>query len=148
MAHLLERPVSEFTAWWPKAPQWKKTEPKNYSSWIDGHTSAFLPPVLADTRSKPAPHAFWDAFLPLFDKYYRALDGVFAAAEVRADQHALARLADRHAMTLGEGFASFESFKIRGLSKLPDGKFSFEATDRVTETDMDAAAGRWRPEQV
>jgi hypothetical protein len=32
-----------------------------------------------------------------------------------------------------------------GLSKRDDGKMKIDATDRVTQSDIDAAAARWRP---
>ena len=37
---------------------------------------------------------------------------------------------------------------IRHVAVQPDGKLRIEATDRVTETEIEAAADRWRPEQA
>jgi len=146
LAKLLDMTQNGFERWWQKAPVWKTAPPKNYSSWIDGHTSAFLPPLLSDTNSELALHPFWDAYLPIFDKYFTAPDKAFTKSELSQDQKSLDEIGRTHTITLNEGFARFQSFKIRNLTKLPDGKLSLEGTDRVTQADIDDAADRWRPE--
>jgi len=137
---LLEIPQDGFAQWWLKAPAWKTKPPKNYSDWINGHASAFLPPVLADTQSSLAPHPFWDEFLPIFDKYFRNTDKAFARTEIAQDQKLLDDLACRSTLTLKEGFTRFESFKIRSLTNGPDGKISLQAAERLTHTEMMSAA--------
>ena len=144
MASLLKLPQSGFESWWTAAADWKKAAPKNYSDWTDGHTSAFVPPLLNDTISQLAKHAFWDTFLPVFDKYFQAPGKTFAAAEITRDQQHLAEIGNRFTMRLEEGFERFESFKIMGLSKRDDGKLKIDATDRVTQADLEDAANRWR----
>jgi hypothetical protein len=147
LAKLLGLPQAGFERWWQKAPAWKGVAPKNYSTWTEGHTSAFLPPLLADTNSRLAEHPFWTAFLPVFDKYFLRPDMSYGRSEISRDQQILDDVARHHTMTLNEGFTRFESFKIRNLTKLPDGKLNIEATDRVTESEIEAAANRWQPEQ-
>jgi hypothetical protein len=144
MAALLGLPQSHFESWWTAAATWKTTAPKSYSDWIDGHTSAFLPPLLNDTVSQLAKHPLWDAFLPVFDKYFQAPDQTFALAEIARDQQQLDEISTRFTMRLEEGFNRFESFKIMGLSKRDDGKLKIDATDRVTQADLEEAATRWR----
>jgi hypothetical protein len=144
IAALLKLPQPSFEAWWNAATAWKATAPKNYSDWIDGHTSAFLPPLLNDTISQLANHPFWDAFLPVFDKYFQASERTFTSAEIMRDQHHLDELSSRFTMRLEEGFTRFESFKIMGLSKRDDGKLKIDATDRVTQADLEEAAARWQ----
>lgn len=144
MATVLKLPQPSFESWWTAATAWKTTAPKNYSDWIDGHTSAFLPPLLNDTISQLATHPFWDAFLPVFDKYFQAPEKTFASAEINRDQQHLDELSSRFSLRLEEGFTRFESFKIMGLSKRDDGKLKIDATDRVTQADLEEAATRWQ----
>jgi hypothetical protein len=150
LAELLGLPPAGFEKWWQQAGIWKQTAPKNYCAWVEGHASAFMQPLLADTRSRLAHHPFWTHFLPVFDKYFLAPEKKHSRAEVLRDQFALDEIARTHTMRLDEGFEQFESFKIMHVSTRDDGKLKIEATDRVTRTDIDQAAARWQikpPEQ-
>ena len=144
MSAFLGLPQNAFEKWWETAESWKKTAPKNYSNWVDGHVSAFIPPMLMDTESVLAEHPFWKNFLPVFDKYFHNLEKTFSPDEVRRDQQYLTDLAKTHHMTLDSAFTRFTSFKILRVSKQPDGIFKFKATDRITESEIEEAADRWR----
>jgi hypothetical protein len=79
-------------------------------------------PRILDTKSKVKTHKFWEALLPIFDKYYQQPNGSFGAQEIGADLRELELAANTLSMTLREGFESFETFKIRAPGGATPGK--------------------------
>jgi hypothetical protein len=120
MSDFLGLPMSEIKRWWEKKSEiGAKTR---YSNWTQLHRSTFAAPVMLDTTSTLTGHPFWSALLPIFDKYFQAHEGRFAAAEVEADLRELARLGERMTMSLREGFATVKSAMIRDVSVNADGR--------------------------
>ncbi len=124
VAGLLELPSNPFENWWMTTAVSKNVAPKNYSNWIDGHNSAFLPPIFSDTKSRLNPHPFWDSFLPVFDKYFLHTGKTYPREEVLSDQQHLNELGKRQTMTLHDGFEWFESFRALGFAQSNNGKLS------------------------
>jgi len=58
--------------WWQKIGQYEKGDPKNLIRWFSGHASSKVKPTKLDTVVETKSHPFWNDFLPLFDKYYKA----------------------------------------------------------------------------
>ena len=133
IAALLGLPEAGFTEWWTRT-EWRTQAPKNYSNWIDGHRSAFLPPEFQDTKAVLADHPFWRALLPLFDKYYAGFAGTFSRQEVETDLAAVRALSTSHSMTLNEGYESFQSFRIHDLVRHADGRRQATSHDVVTKS--------------
>ncbi len=140
IAALLGLPMNNFTEWWTRT-DWRTQIPKNYSNWIDGHRSAFLPPEFQDTKVTLADHPFWRAILPLFDKYYGGFATAFPNAEVEADLASLRAMPAAHAMTINEGYDSFQSFRIAELIRHEDGRRQARSQDVVAKT----AGQGWAP---
>lgn len=140
IAALLTLPNAGFTEWWTRN-EWRTAAPKNYSNWIEGHRSAFLPPEFQDTKVALAEHPFWRGLLPLFDKYYAGYAGAFPKAEVEADMAAVRAVATAHSMTLNEGYESFQTFRIHKLVRHADGRR--QATSQ--EVVMKIAGQEWAP---
>lgn len=138
MADLLSLPQDGFENWWEKAPGWTSTPPKNYSNWVQGHASAFLPPIFSDTRSTLFRHPFWDAYLPIFDKYFLTAEKSYPREEIESDQRALEAIGRTHSMTLDAGFEQFDTFKVRSLSPGEDGKFTLNVAEKITKIQNQA----------
>lgn len=133
-SRLLNEPRELFEKWWIRASSWKKTPPKNYSSWVDGHYSAFLPPFVNDTKSSLKRHPFWDEFLPVFDKYFLAAEKQFPKEEILNDKKILARIETCHTMTIDEGFEQFDSFKLNGVTIVDNSKVEINISERIEKT--------------
>ena len=80
VADFFQVPSDNIKEWWRKADNWIGMPPKNYSAWVAGHKSAFMPPVYSDTAATLRPHDFWINYLPIFDKYFHG--GRFSDAEI------------------------------------------------------------------
>lgn len=132
MARLLNLNPEPFSAWWTKT-DWTKKAPKNYSSWIKGHRTAQLQPVVSDTQATLARHPFWDAVLPVFGKYYFSPNDVFPEAEVQTDLRAL-QDALNFSMTLNEGYSTISSQKMLSVSASADGSFVVEGGDKIEKS--------------
>ena len=126
IARLLGVENSFFCEWWNKT-SWTETSPKNYSSWIQGHSSAFMPPVFSDTQASLAKHSFWEATLPLFDKYYERIDQSFRETDVLSDLDAINAVWGAFPMSLNEGYES----KVNRLIHNDDGGLIASADEGV-----------------
>lgn len=72
--------------WWQKIGQYESKNPKNLIKWFSGHASSKVKPDRLDTVVEIKSHPFWNDFLPLFDKYYKAeVFREFNINEVNAD---------------------------------------------------------------
>ncbi len=105
--------------WWQDVGNYKSSDPKSLQSWAKGHPSSTTKPSGEDTAAQLADHPFWDAILPLFDKYYQA-DGCHSSAEVEADLTALAAINKIPAVRLDQAFDGIET---RSISKSKKKKF-------------------------
>ena len=130
VAALLGLESDGFSHWWNKT-SWTKGSPKNYSTWIEGHASAFMPPIFSDTTAQVSGHAYWRAVLPIFDKYFHPIDAVFDEKEVLADLDVLYAAWKKHSMTVSEAFDSFRSVKVKELVKRIDGKLVVSTTEGI-----------------
>jgi hypothetical protein len=74
-------------AWWERVAGLKAHPLHAADPWWEGrrHGSAAIAAGASDTIVTPRPHPFWDALLPVFDKYYGRTSGGFAPQEVAAD---------------------------------------------------------------
>lgn len=133
LSRLLDQPRKPFEQWWDKSVAWKKTAPKNYSDWVEGHVSAFIPPFVSDTKSKLNQHPFWTEFLPLFDKYFLNPKKSYAKEEILNDQKLLGQIEKHHSMTVDEGFEQFDSFRLTGVIVKRDGEISINVNERISK---------------
>lgn len=132
VAAFLRLDVAPFTEWWTKS-DWRLQEPKNYSRWFDGHSSAFLPPVFSDTQAVVTSHPFWEKILPVFDKYYERADQTFDSAEVSADLE-LVREALSMTMSVDEAYSSFRSVKVATIEYRAEGKSVVRVREGIEKT--------------
>jgi hypothetical protein len=133
LAKLLGFPQESFAAWWEKADSWRRSQPKNYSTWVAGHASAFVPPVFSDTQSVLDRTPFWDEYLPVFDKYFSAPNGEFSAGEVAADRATLQAIGRHYVMTLDDAFASFRTFKLREMDITDGQQLAVKASEMIAK---------------
>ena len=126
----LEKEV--FVEWWNKVA-WKQELPKNYSDWIEGHRSAFIPPIASDTTSKISSHEFWKKILPIFDKYYSNIDKEFPRHVVEQDLKKVNQIWDNHKLTLNEAFESFRSVKIKDLQNLSGDQYQLTVQEVISK---------------
>jgi hypothetical protein len=65
-----------------------------------------------DTRAKLRSHAFWDALLPIFDKYYKQIDSGFTLNEISQGIKTLESLTRFSPITSNEAYESYESERL------------------------------------
>lgn len=138
VAGLLDLPQKYFENWGVKAAAWTGVAPKNYSNWINGHASAFLPPIFSDTRSTLSQHPFWKTFLPIFNKYFQAANKSYRRDEILTDKKHLEEIGRLHSMTLDEGFDYFESFKVRGITTSARGEITLMVNEKIAKRSKEA----------
>jgi len=97
--------------WWNKTQQWPDDNPKSAVQWFKGHASSRVKPVQMDTAYDLTRHSFWDALLPLFEKYYYS-DGCHSESEVRGDLHELDRLRELAPLPLEKAYTRFSSRRL------------------------------------
>ncbi len=113
-------PGEGFERWWTQAPR-PADDPKSFP-WTNGHRSAFLPPVVNDTQVTLEPHPVWDNLLPIFDKYFAAVDGSFEPAEIDRDLAAIDHLCVNASATFEQLFRSVNSARLHDVQP-KDGRF-------------------------
>ena len=109
-----------FVRWWTQEAR-AADDPKSFP-WTNGHRSAFLPPVVNDTQVTLEPHAVWDRLLPIFEKYFAAVDGRFEEAEIARDLAAIDHLCVNTQATFEDLFRSVNSVRLHDVQP-KDGRY-------------------------
>lgn len=71
--------------WWKKIVVKEKGNPKGILQWWRKHPSSLTKPLKLDVSVSISSHPFWEAILPIFDKYYLNIEGLFSEAEILKD---------------------------------------------------------------
>ena len=124
LADFLDIESSVYENWWERRDIVKSGA--SYSNWPWLHESAFLKPRIQDTEASLLSHPFWDALLPIFDKYYRAGGGSFSREEISEDKHCLTSMLERFEVRHADIYEEFMSFKIVSVSEGEGDTFSVE----------------------
>jgi hypothetical protein len=95
--------------WWSKVGHYPSGDPRGLVPWWIGHDSSRLRPLRTDTVARLNAHPFWDRILPIFDKYYQAVDRTFSADEISTDRMTLGRIAELPEARLSDLYASSHS---------------------------------------
>ena len=74
------------STWWDTIGEYPPGDPKRAINWWSHHDSSRLKPTREDTGATLKSHPFWDAILPVFDKYFQSPTAAFSAGEVEADR--------------------------------------------------------------
>lgn len=93
--------------WWEKID--KQGYPKNAQRWWEGHPSSLVEPKKLDIKIEIKPHIFWDAILPIFDKYYQNPEKDFSQAEVGHDIEELKKLNKLSPVNLASIYSNYWS---------------------------------------
>jgi hypothetical protein len=104
--------------WWERIGSWEADDPKSVMYWFDdSHGSSHVKPAKLDTTVELKPHAFWDAYLPLFDKYYLATDKIWSKEETEADLATLRKLRSFSPLPLTSCYANLETTRLKNAPK-------------------------------
>lgn len=101
-------------AWWDRVAGLKTHPLHAFDPWWEGrrHGSAAIAAGASDTIVTTRPHPFWDALLPVFDKYYGNPAGRFAPQEVAADIARVEALAARSPLPLEALYANVRRIEL------------------------------------
>lgn len=97
--------------WWQSIGHYGPDDPKGLMNWWKGHMSSATAPKENDTSAEIAPHPFWDAVLPIFERYY-ALAGSGSRAElsvVLQDIAALEKISRQFVVPIETAYKSLSS---------------------------------------
>lgn len=73
-------------SWITDAAKEAKSGVKSFQKWQKAHPTSSVPFRKHDVKIELKEHAFWEAYLPLFDKYYHLSDpGVVSASQLKGD---------------------------------------------------------------
>ncbi len=56
--------------WWQTIGKYPDDDPKSSQQWSWGHFSSTVKPGSLDTKVTAKPHAFWDDYIPVFNRYF------------------------------------------------------------------------------
>jgi len=96
--------------WWEKIDQ--QGMPKDAQRWWEGHASSLVEPKQLDVNSELKPQAFWDAILPIFDKYYLNAEKNFSSEEIASDVAELKKLKNSPPISLTDAYQNYWSTAI------------------------------------
>jgi len=118
--------TTHLDAWWTKVGRWTDDPFKSALKWWELHPSCRLEPQSEDTQVLLRPHDFWDALLPIFDKYFQDPAGSFSPSEIQRDLSAIDAIGRLEAVGLRDCYQEITSvcFKRRAedghmISDLP-----------------------------
>jgi hypothetical protein len=89
--------------WWQTVGNYAQTEPKSLQPWWGKHPSSSIQPDRLDVTCEIAPHPFWNAMLPIFNKYYTGTPTV-SSADIESDLSALAQVEAEHELAWRDAF--------------------------------------------
>lgn len=90
---------------------------KSFQKWQGAHPTSTVPFKKQDITVQLEKHPFWDAYLPLFDKYYQLEDSAAVSAEERAsDLSMLESLSEYSCTSLDQLYRDIKSVKLASVS--------------------------------
>jgi hypothetical protein len=98
-------------AWWDKLGEHEPGDPKSAIDWWERHGSSTVRPQRLDVAVELRDHPFWDELLPVFDRYYHALNTEVDASQLDADLAFLQSLLDREPVSLRDAYAKVETLE-------------------------------------
>lgn len=102
--------IAKYAAnWWETFHEFAPDDPKSAIKWWSTkHQSSLAPPQALDTRVALTDHSFWDAMLPLFDRFYARLNTRITGEEINEALLTLRSLGNTHSAPFSDVFSSVE----------------------------------------
>jgi len=81
---LIESGEAQFDNWWDKIGNYDDVNKMAYP-WWHNRASAHIKPYKLDIKVEIKNNILWHNILPIFDKYFNNIDGIFQRADIRQD---------------------------------------------------------------
>jgi hypothetical protein len=91
--------------WWRSVGEYDATDPKSLQPWWERHASSSVEAERLDIECQISSHPFWNAILPIFNKYYDRAAKT-SAADAENDLFALAQVQATHELAWQHAFES------------------------------------------
>ena len=96
--------------WWETVGVYDQSDPKSSQNWASGHYSSKTKPSRLDTTVTLKKHPFWDAYLPMFDRYFADYGASDVSEPQRAeDIETLAKLLGHSPIPLSEVYENVDT---------------------------------------